>query len=99
MDVIKCIQNGSIEHKFKLFIRECIRMKILSRWFEELSSESIQKQIMKYYESSAVVLEPEHSEAMEQIKLYLDGLDVLKLKRRRVPELSKGDYGGLYIYE
>ena len=95
---MKRINDGSIEHKFKFFIHECIRKKILSRWFEELSSESIQKQIMKYYEPSAVVLEPEHSEAMEQIKLYLDGLDVLKLERWRVRELSKG-VNEVYIYE
>lgn len=44
---------------------------------------------MKYYEPSAVVLEPEHSKAMEHVKLYLDGLDGLKLKGVRARELSQ----------
>jgi hypothetical protein len=80
VNVTERIKGGSIDQKFHIFIRECIRHKILTRWFEELSSENVQKQIMKYYEPSAVVLEPEHSKAMEHLKLYLDGLDVLKLK-------------------
>ena len=44
---------------------------------------------MKYYEPSAVVLEPEHSKAMEHLKLYLDGLDVLKLKGLKAREPSQ----------
>lgn len=87
--MIRRIKDGSIDHKFYLFIRECIRRKILSRWFEELSNQSVQKLIMKYYEPSAVVLEPEHSKAMEHVKLYLDGLDGLKLKGVRARELSQ----------
>jgi hypothetical protein len=44
---------------------------------------------MKYYEATAVVLEPEHSEAMEHLKLYLDGLNVLKLKGLKARESNQ----------
>ena len=67
-----------------MFIRECIRHKVLSQWFEMLSTENVQKLMKKYYDTSAVVLEPEHSKAMEHMKLYLDGLVVLQLKELKV---------------
>ena len=84
--MIKRIKDGNVDQKFYLFIRECIRKKILSQWFEKLSSQSVQKLIMKHYEPSAVVLEPEHSKAMEHVKLYLDGLDSLELEELRARE-------------
>lgn len=74
------IKEDSIEQKFHMFIYKCIQHKRLSRWFEVLSSQDVQKKIMKFYEPSAVVLEPEHSKAMEHLKIHLDGLLFLKLR-------------------
>lgn len=84
---IEGIKEGSLRQKFHLFIRECIRCKSLSRWFEVLSSEIVQKQIMRYYETSAAVLEPEHSKAMEHMKIYLDALNDLNLKKLKLPNM------------
>ncbi|XP_046857030.1 uncharacterized protein LOC124450418 [Xenia sp. Carnegie-2017] len=87
LKTIEGIKEGSLRQKFHLFIRECIRCKSLSRWFEVLSSEIVQKQIMKYYETSAAVLEPEHSKAMEHMKIYLDALNDLNLKKLKLPNI------------
>jgi hypothetical protein len=44
---------------------------------------------MKHYEPTAVVLEPEHSKAIEHLMLYLDGLDVLKLEGLKARESGR----------